>query len=119
MSFNRFIFGLIIGAYILMVEYVSAEEAVLSPFANASPVALSAINVDNQEVKAWQTSSPDEVLTFKPQEAWNASVSSALYLEVTYLDQGYGHLKVSYQGTDGKLDLADKCTHAYLLDSGK
>jgi hypothetical protein len=119
MSSIRFILVLVLGTQMLAGRGVFAEETALSPFAHGAPVEPATIQVDNQDAKAWQASSANKVLTFKPLETWRAPASGPLYLEVTYLDRGYGHLAVAYAGTDGKTDKADKMTHAYLLDSGK
>ena len=48
-----------------------------------------------------------------------AASSGALYLQVTYLDRGYGRLNVAYLGGDGQMNKPDKFTQAVLSDSGK
>ena len=45
--------------------------------------------------------------------------SGVLYLQVTYLDRGYGKLSVHYKGSDGKTTKPDKYTRMVLSDSGQ
>ena len=94
-----------------------AQEAPLSAFVNGSPIDLAPAS-SADPTQAWQVPAGHPA-TLKLAGVWTVPSSGPLYLEVTYLDQGYGHLLVTFPGADGKQDKADKPTHAYFLDSGK
>jgi hypothetical protein len=97
----------------------TAASVPLAVFQHDAAVASALIDVEGQETKVWQTSPQDKVLTFRVTGATLAPAAGALYLEVTYLDRGYGRLTVHYLGSDGKMAKPDKFTHVVLSDSGK
>ena len=96
-----------------------ADKTPLVPFDHGTPVESSSISVAGQDTKIWQTSAANHQLTLKPAEPSTLPNSDTFYLEVTYLDRGYGRLAVTYQGNDGKMDKPDKFTQVVLSDSGK
>ncbi len=96
-----------------------ADSVDLSVFKNETGVDPVPIQVNGQETKVWETSPEDQVLTFQSGGHAIASSSGNLYLEVTYLDRGYGRLKVAYTGSDGNTKKPDKFTRVVLSDSGK
>jgi hypothetical protein len=116
--FRAFLLSLAIGAPLLGGRFADAQEVPLVPFVNGSPLPIPTPNPANNEAILFQVPA-GQAVTLKPQAAWTPPASGPLYLEVMYLDQGYGHLAVTFEGTDGKMDKADKPTHAYFLDSGK
>ena len=114
----------IVGAVLLMVGFRSAvaappDSVTLSAYHHETPVAPTSVQVNGQETPVWQTSSQDRVLTFRAPGAALTPSLGTLYLEVTYLDQGYGRLSVHYPGADGKTAKPDKYTRVVLSDSGK
>jgi len=96
-----------------------ADSVELSVFKNEAQVDPVPIQVNGQETKVWETSPEDQVLTFQSGGHAIAPSSGNLYLEVTYLDRGYGRLKVAYTGNDGNVKKPDKFTRVVLSDSGK
>ena len=96
-----------------------AANVALAAFDLDTPVEPSAIQVDGQDVKVWEISEQNPSLTFKSIAPPLIPASGTLYLEVTYLDKGYGRLAVTYQGNDGNRASPDKFTRVVLSDSGK
>lgn len=100
-------------------EVATPDHAALIAFDHEVPVEPSTLQVDGKEVKVWQTSSQNDDWVFKPSDAHFLPTSGPLYLEVTYLDRGYGRLTVHYTSSDGKIIKPDKFTRVVLSDSGK
>jgi hypothetical protein len=98
---------------------IHADTIPLAVFKDGAAVDPTTVQVDGQEAKVWQASPANDALTLKPAGASVAASSGALYLQVTYLDRGYGRLNVAYLGGDGQMKKPDKFTQAVLSDSGK
>src|ERR1700733_1781929 len=96
----------------------SATTVSLSAFTGDEEVAPTPIQVNGQETKVWQTSPQSHELTFRVEGSTVAPSSGILYLQVTYLDRGYGRLSVHYKESDGKTTKPDKYTRMVLSDSG-
>ena len=122
---HRIKIGIIVAGFLVsfreMGEDVPQRESVaLSAFSNNAPVELSTVQVGGRDARVWQTSPENQVLTFRAAEASSLAPSSGtLYLEVTYLDRGYGRLVVTYPDRNGKRIRPDKFTRMVLSDSGK
>ena len=97
----------------------SANSVPLSVFSQGAPVDPVPLQIDGQATSVWQTSVQDKVLTFREGGATLTPASGTLYLEVTYLDRGYGRLTVHYLGSDGETTKPNKFTRIVLSDSGK
>jgi hypothetical protein len=96
-----------------------AASVALNAFDGFNPLSPGTLQIDGQQTPAWQTSSQSPVLTFRQGDSPMSPASGALYLEVTYLDQGYGRLSVEAKTSDGATVKPDKITHPVLTDSGK
>jgi PA14 domain len=96
-----------------------AGNVTLSAFDSSGPVAAGSVQINGQPTPAWQTSPQNPVLSFHQDGTALAPASGALYLGVTYLDQGYGRLNVTGKTSDGQEIKPDKFTQVVLTDSGK
>lgn len=124
MHFVKLRIGIILSSLLILWntcgEVSAAADSIdLSAFANKMEVDPAPIQVDGQETQAWESSSENRVLTFRTMGRSLAPTSETLYLQVTYLDRGYGRLAVNYRGSDGKSVKPDKFTRMVLSDSGK
>src|ERR1700677_1629126 len=99
------------------IRTASGDSIDLSAFQNNTELDPAPIQVDGQDTKVWQTSSENPMLTFRGTARTLAPSTGALYLQVTYLDRGYGRLAVHYRGSDGKSVKPDKFTRMVLSDS--
>lgn len=105
--------------------------ALLASPASAAPVSLLAKNgggqpleqvpfeVDGVQTKAWSCDEKAVALMFKATGEMPEPVNGALYVEVDYVDQGYGKLSVQFLGKDGKKIKPDRFLHLTRTDSGK
>lgn len=91
----------------------------LVPFEGSAPTDTSIVQVAGQNVPAWQTKGNNRFLTFKPRNGAANLTGDSLYLAVTYLDQGYGRLTVTYLGLSGEEVKPDKFTSVVFMDTGK
>jgi hypothetical protein len=86
------------------------------------PAISSSISIDGQATQVWQTSTQDRVLTFradKSAQSPDSIVGGTLFLQVTYLDRGYGRLDVTAHTADNRTIRSDKFTRVVLSDSGR
>ncbi|HEX4140041.1 MAG TPA: PA14 domain-containing protein [Candidatus Methylacidiphilales bacterium] len=91
----------------------------LQAYLHDAPAPTATIQVDGKDATVWQTTAQDRTLTLKPASGDITAENGTLYLQVTYLDKGYGRLAVHYKGADGKNDKPDKYTRLVLSDTGK
>ncbi len=98
---------------------VPAQRVALTAEVKGMATEMSNVSVEGRETKVWQTAEHDRVLTFVPSGSSPLPVAGFLYLEVTYLDKGYGRLTVRYPGPEGKMIKPDKFTRIMLADTGK
>ena len=105
--------------FFAVISVGRAESVPLQAFSQNTPVKPLTIQVEGQEKQVWQA--PEQGLNFKPVEtqAPILPIAGTLYLEVTYLDKGYGRVRVTYTGSDGAMKKPDKYTGVVLADSGK
>lgn len=93
--------------YALTIWGLSVLVCLLAVRANAAPVQLQAYGRDNQPLpklqnpEVWSCEAGKQ-LTFRSVGPVKASPFGVLYMEVAYLDEGYGKLRVEVPGTDGK-----------------
>jgi hypothetical protein len=97
----------------------STERIALSVFDHDTEVQPQSIQVEGQDVNVWQTSSQNRILTFRAAHPITTPASRTEYLNVTYLDRGYGRLTVHYQDANAKTAKPDKFTSVVLSESGK
>src|SRR5258708_40233298 len=80
---------------------IYTDSVPLAVFKDGAMVDPTTVRLDGQDVKVWQASSANDALTLKLAGTSVTASSGALYLQVTYLDRGYGRLNVTYRGSDG------------------
>jgi hypothetical protein len=118
---KSFIYGLCLLALAAVSENgLRAQEVVLDAFDKAGkPIARTSIDSSGTAREVWQTSDQNRQLFFKPSGAWPANAGQTLYLEIVYLDKGYGRLEVmAKDGTDRDVK-TDKRIRGMLTDSGE
>ena len=106
-----------IGLLSLPVTSLHAESVPLTAFAADVPIPAISVTIRGQTTATWQTSTQQSSLILKT-TASPKPISGALYLEITYLDQGYGRLMVTGRTNDGQSIKPDKFTRVVLSDSG-
>lgn len=101
-----------------------------SQFSSASPVALLvrsgngspadrvAAKVAGKWTKVWNSDGPSGVLTCKPSGTVRVPESGVLYLQVAYVDEGYGRMNVQLVEKSGKHLEPDRYLGLSRTDSG-
>lgn len=103
----------------LAAASLQAKSVPLTAFSSDVPIPATSVTIDGQATQAWQTSGQESSLVLKASASLPQPASGALYLEITYLDQGYGRLAVSAHTNSGPSIKPDKFTRVVLSDSGK
>ncbi|MDR2462390.1 MAG: hypothetical protein LBD30_01245 [Verrucomicrobiales bacterium] len=109
--------GFLLAVSFGLIGAVSAMD--LAPFAGARPAPQEDVTVSGSLVGVWRATEKDKNLVCKGSREFRAGLDGAVFLEVTYLDKGYGRLGVQFKGGDNKLSRPDKYTNITLTDSGK
>jgi len=96
----------------------NTEESGVSIVASSDGAAVprKMIENGNRSAEAWEIL-PGKQQLFKAEKELKIPPSGELFVELTYLDQGYGRLTVLGSGANGKELLPDKYTRAVLTDS--
>ncbi len=108
----------VVGFLILGLVSVSAGSTDLGVFNHNQSVDPVPLQIAGKVVNAWQASSPGQSLTLEPTQPVTVPLSGTIFLQVTYLDRGYGRLTVQCQGALGHIAYPDKYTRIVLEDSG-
>lgn len=85
---------------------------------DGSPLAPSSLNADGGPVKAWEVSSQQPELLFRPVQAIAIPQDAALYLAVTCLDDRYGRIRVTFPGKEGNSTQPDRVLRGTLEKTG-
>lgn len=75
------------------------------------------VNIGGKSVNGWAIA-PGKSAVLKPDGDLKVPADGSIYLELTYLDRGYGRLEMTMDGTDGKKVKPAKHTRLMLMDSG-
>jgi len=115
----------------LLVSALAVLTAVAAGTAAAAPLRLRAVSpggqalgqvpleVNGRRLQVWSCDERSAALTFKAAGAVAAASGGALYLQVAYLDQGYGKVSVQLTGKDGSVTRPDRFLGLTRSDSGK
>lgn len=111
--------------HLLALAWTVSSAAMASPVpllaaaANGQPVEPSSIQVNDLSIRGWQHDGKAGAMTFKPAGPVAVPSNCTLYLEITYLDQGYGRLKVQLAGLAGPAVTPDRFLGLARSNSGK
>ncbi len=98
--------------------------------ASAAPLRLRAVNSSGQvvgqvpvelsgkQLQVWSCDEKIADLTFKPEAAVSVPSGGVLYVQVSYLDRGYGKLSVELSGKDGNVIRPDRSLGLTRSDTG-
>jgi hypothetical protein len=98
---------------------VRAQSIPLAPFSAGAALTQTPLEVDGAPAQAWQASTQNRVMLLKPTSGATMPTNGTVYLELNYLDKGYGRLNVTCPGLNGTVVKPDKFTRVVLTDSGK
>ena len=112
-------FRLLALAWAVSATAMAASVPLLAAAANGRPVERSSIRAGGGLIRGWRHDGGAGVLTFKPVRPVAIPANGTLYLEITYLDQGYGRLNVQLGGLAGQDITPDRFLGLARSDSGK
>lgn len=106
-------------AWTVSAAAMATPVTLLAASANGRPVEPSPIQLNGQSITGWQHDGKAGVMIFKPAAPVVVPSNGTLYLQVAYLDQGYGRLKVQLVGPAGPAITPDRFLGLARADSGK
>jgi hypothetical protein len=118
---TRFLFRKILAAAVLSAGLLTGgivradEESPIKAVDGSATISPKPLE-SARTIKAWEIA-PQQQMRFQTESAVTVPKDGVVYLEITYLDRGYGRLGVTGKTADGKEVKPDKYTRINLTDS--